>query len=405
MAANPAARPALARTSIRAVCIATRASATLVGGVLREVLVRERLRVAPGLQDARRCVGRRRSARHARALELRLAADAAEWPWAASAGPAPPSGRSARCVGRSPCSRQNASNARSKTGEVVATMDEQGAARVVHVLARADVHVLQRLGDVEEAPDVHLQAERAQQPPEDEHVREEGRHDARRSARRQRGQRGRRATSPRTASMSSLDLSTTPSVASTISGSSASLSSAASAATQSSVSDTPGSLYNSIARSSCTSAVTCAARRAAACGTRALHDRQFLLERGVLDPLVEAPALQRVVHLARPVGGEDDERRFGRAHGAELGNGDLELREQFEQVAFELLVGAIDLVDQQDGRPRPRRVDRLQQRPLDQERVAVQLAPGAWRGRARRPPRGCAARRAAARSPTRTRRA
>ncbi len=39
---------------------------------------------------------------------------------------------------------------------------------------------------------------------------------------------------------------------------------------------------------------------------------------GILDPLVEAPALQRVVHLARPVGGEDDERRFGGAHGPEF---------------------------------------------------------------------------------------
>ncbi len=58
------------------------------------------------------------------------------------------------------------------------------------------------------------------------------------------------------------------------------------------------------------------------------------------------------------------------------GNRDLELRQQLEQVALELLVGAIDLVDQQDRRPRPRRVDRLQQRPLDQEGVAVQLAPG-----------------------------
>ena len=62
--------------------------------------------------------------------------------------------------------------------EVVATMHQQRAARVVHVLARADVHVLQGLGDVEEAPDVHLHAERAQQPAEDENVAEEGSHDA-----------------------------------------------------------------------------------------------------------------------------------------------------------------------------------------------------------------------------------
>ncbi len=62
---------------------------------------------------------------------------------------------------------------------------------------------------------------------------------------------------------------------------------------------------------------------------------------------------------------------------AELGNRDLELGQQLEEVALELLVGAIDLVDQQDRRARARRIDRLQQRPLDQERVAVELAPGA----------------------------
>ena len=83
------------------------------------------------------------------------------------------------------------------------------------------------------------------------------------------------------------------------------------------------------------------------------------------------------MHLPRPVGREDDKRRFGGAHRPELGNRDLELREQLEQVSFELLVSAIDLVDQQDRGTRPRGVDRLQQRPLDQERFAVQLPPSA----------------------------
>ena len=65
----------------------------------------------------------------------------------------------------------------------------------------------------------------------------------------------------------------------------------------------------------------------------------------------------------------------GCAHGAELGNRDLEFREQLEQESLELLVGAIDLVDQQDGRTRAQRVDRLEQRPLDEKGLAVQLAP------------------------------
>ena len=46
---------------------------------------------------------------------------------------------------------------------------------------------------------------------------------------------------------------------------------------------------------------------------------------------------------------------------------DLEFRQELEQVALELFVRAIDLVDQQHGRTRASRVDRLEQRPLDQE--------------------------------------
>ena len=86
-------------------------------------------------------------------------------------------------------------------------------------------------------------------------------------------------------------------------------------------------------------------------------NRQFLLERRIVDPLIEAATLQRVVHFARAVGREDDERRLGRLHRAELGNRDLKLGQQLEQKPFELLVGAIDLVDQQNGRARARRID------------------------------------------------
>ncbi len=57
-------------------------------------------------------------------------------------------------------------------------------------------------------------------------------------------------------------------------------SSAASAATQSSVSDTPGTLYSSLVRNSCTSAVTCAASCAEACGTRALTIASSLSKAG-----------------------------------------------------------------------------------------------------------------------------
>ena len=42
-------------------------------------------------------------------------------------------------------------------------MDEQGAARMVDLVALADVHVLQRLGDVEHAPGVHVETQASQQ--------------------------------------------------------------------------------------------------------------------------------------------------------------------------------------------------------------------------------------------------
>ena len=136
-------------------------------------------------------------------------------------------------------------------------------------------------------------------------------------------------------------------------------------------------MYSSTPRSSWTTAVTCSASRADASRHALADDRQLLLERRVLDPLIQAAPLQRVVDLARAVRREDHQRRLGRAHGAELGNRDLELGEQLEQIALELFVGAIDLVDQQHRRPRARGIDRLQQRPLDQERLAVELAPRA----------------------------
>ena len=56
-------------------------------------------------------------------------------------------------------------------------MDEQRATRVMHVGARPEVHVLKRVGDIEEPAEVHLHAERAQHPAEHEDVVEQCRHD------------------------------------------------------------------------------------------------------------------------------------------------------------------------------------------------------------------------------------
>src|SRR5688572_28486642 len=108
------------------------------------------------------------------------------------------------------------------------------------------------------------------------------------------------------------------------------------------------------------------------------HDGHFLLERRIVDPLIEAAAFERIVHFARSVRRKDDERWFGRANGAKFGNGDLKLREQLEKKSFELFVRTIDFVDQQNGRTRAPGIDRLQQRALDEKCLAVEIAPGAF---------------------------
>ena len=99
-------------------------------------------------------------------------------------------------------------------------------------------------------------------------------------------------------------------------------------------------------------------------GTRGAHDRDRLRQRRVVDPVVEAAALERVVQVARAVRGEDHDRRVRGPEGAELGDRDGRLGEQLEQERLELLVGAVDLVDEEHGRARARVLERLQERPL-----------------------------------------
>src|SRR5271165_6508544 len=85
----------------------------------------------------------------------------------------------------------------------------------------------------------------------------------------------------------------------------------------------------------------------------------------VADPVVEAASLQRVVQLPGPVGGEHHERRALRLDRADLGDADLEVRQHLEQEGLELVVGPVDLVDQQYGPIAG--PDRLEQRPFQQE--------------------------------------
>ena len=83
--------------------------------------------------------------------------------------------------------------------------------------------------------------------------------------------------------------------------------------------------------------------------------------------MIEAAALERVVDLAGAVRGDDHDRRLVGLHGAELRDRDLEVGQHFEQERLERLVGAVELVDQQHRRAGGVGLERLQQRPLDQE--------------------------------------
>src|SRR5262245_26050022 len=104
------------------------------------------------------------------------------------------------------------------------------------------------------------------------------------------------------------------------------------------------------------------------------HDLDLPLERRVTDPVEETSALERVVELTRAIRGEDDGRAASRSNRPDLRNRDLEVGQDLEQERLELVVGAVDLVDQQDDGVGA--LDRLEQRPADQEVRAEQLLLG-----------------------------
>src|SRR6266850_1299268 len=102
----------------------------------------------------------------------------------------------------------------------------------------------------------------------------------------------------------------------------------------------------------------------------AVQDLELALRVRIVDPVVEAAPLHRVVDLAGAVRGDDDDRRLLRLQRAELGNRDLPVREHLEQIGLERLVGAVELVDQQHRRIT---FERARQWALDEKFVGVNL--------------------------------
>ncbi len=84
-------------------------------------------------------------------------------------------------------------------------------------------------------------------------------------------------------------------------------------------------------------------------GRAQLQDGALARRIRVVHPVIEAAPAHRVMHLPRAVGGDDHDGRRHRLHRAEFGDGDLEIAEDLQQEGLEGFVGAVQLVDQQDG--------------------------------------------------------
>src|SRR4051794_28201960 len=107
------------------------------------------------------------------------------------------------------------------------------------------------------------------------------------------------------------------------------------------------------------------------------HDRELVLELRVVQPEVQAAPLERLGELARVVGGQQHHRTRARLDAPQLGDGDLEVREDLQQHGLELLVGLVDLVDEQHDRllRGDRRHERAGEQELLAEDVVVHVLP------------------------------
>ena len=70
---------------------------------------------------------------------------------------------------------------------------------------------------------------------------------------------------------------------------------------------------------------------------------------GIVDPEMQAASLERVAHLAGIVRGQEDQRLGRRLDRADLGNRDLEVRQDLEQERLEFRIRLVDFVDQKQA--------------------------------------------------------
>src|SRR5262249_19528104 len=77
------------------------------------------------------------------------------------------------------------------------------------------------------------------------------------------------------------------------------------------------------------------------------YDRIFFIQLREINPVVQAAPAQGIVNLTCTVRRNYYDWRFQRLDGANLWNGYLKVREQFEQVGLKLLVAAVQFIDEQ----------------------------------------------------------
>src|SRR5262249_53120112 len=95
---------------------------------------------------------------------------------------------------------------------------------------------------------------------------------------------------------------------------------------------------------------------------------------GVVDPVIQAAALERIVELARAIRRQQHDGPCHRADRAQLGNRHREVRQELEQKRLELVIGAVDLVDQEHDLLLRAGLDGIEQRPPEQEASGEQFA-------------------------------
>ncbi len=253
---------------------------------------------------------------------------------------------------------------------IVTPADEHRGSGRADLLAIRDVDQGQRPGEIDGGAEIDRQARRPQRPPKPDRLAKEAA-PIDLGAERRSDDGGiwachcpqpraatsasiRAVCSPRTWRMSSSYLSTTPSVSSTRAGVELARAERQQGGRPVERLGDPGDLGQVGLAKAMDEADDLARELFRRMGHARQHDLVFLLGRRIVDPVVEAAPLERVVHLARPVRGQDHARRGLRPDRADLGDRDLEVGQDLEEVGLELLVGAIDLVDQQDRAPRRR---------------------------------------------------